>query len=114
MRVCVHAHHARRGARVCVPAGQLNTSFKRRYFVLNGGKLSYFDSDDAKAPKGSIDVHAIRDVRVSGRHTRPSPTPGAPPPIEIETGDRSWVVAAPSADEHEMWMRVLRRAADLD
>lgn len=58
-------------------------------------------------------MNAIRNVAVSARHARPSATP-VPPAIEVETADRSWVVAAPTQAEHEMWLRALRRAADLE
>ena len=44
--------------------GQVNTDFKKRYFLLHGAQLTYYESEEAAAsgakPKGQALVEAIR------------------------------------------------------
>ena len=47
--------------------GQVNTAFQRRYFLLNGSTLTYYDSEEGakrgKTPKGQLSVVSVGHAR---------------------------------------------------
>ena len=88
--------------------GHINTDFKRRYFLLHGGRLAYFDSVSAAAKgkaKGLVTVVKISHV--------PNGWPDVPPDkvtlaFRFDTAEnKPFVVYADSLDAKLAWMRAL-------
>jgi hypothetical protein len=79
--------------------GGSRTNWLRRWFVLNGSELTYYD-EDRKTKKGSLSLLTASDVRASMAPT----ADGAE--IEIVTADRLWRIRAESEEDMHTWLRV--------
>jgi hypothetical protein len=75
--------------------GQINTGFQTRYFVLRGGKLSYFEAPKDTTPKGTI------DVRVAKLHVDASNE------LKIAVPGRVYIIRGQTNAERDEWMRAL-------
>ncbi len=79
-------------------------SWKRRFFVLVNDKLYYFEKENAKEPKGFIQLDrstAVNNTFVQGKQNC----------FAIKTGPRDFIVSAESVAEADDWIRVLSETA---
>jgi hypothetical protein len=79
-------------------------SWKRRFFVLVNDKLYYFEKENAKEPKGFIQLDrstAVNNTFVQGKQNC----------FAIKTGARDFLVSAESVAEADDWIRVLSETA---
>jgi len=78
-------------------------SWKRRFFLLEDGKLSYFKRESDKVPKGSINLESsghIRGVEYRGKKYI----------FQIQTPSRTYFMQADSAQERDNWVEALNGA----
>jgi len=99
---------------LCTPAdkrgylnklGEVDRTFQRRWFVLRGNLLFYFEGPDDSEPTGVIVLENCV-VSVSEHEDRYA--------FELSfggSGTRTYVLAADSQKEMEDWMRVLSRSS---
>ena len=94
--------------------GHVNLDFKRRYFVLLGGRLSYFESVEAASKgkaKGNVNVTGVFHFRPAGPRESQR---GGPPSEKVarafrfDTAERKpFVVIADTIAQKFGWMRAL-------
>ncbi len=93
--------------------GHMNTSYQRRYFLLHGAMVSYFDSEEAVAkgnkPKGDPIVARITHVRQSQVAELSAEKASLAFQFESIEGKR-FIVYAASADEKLGWLNKLGKA----
>ncbi|XP_022103960.1 rho GTPase-activating protein 24-like isoform X2 [Acanthaster planci] len=90
-------------------------SWQRRYFVLQGEYLHYFLREDDPRPLGSI---PLRNNRVEKRQVNLDEPgkllfeilPGSDGPSRLTPNHETFLLWAPSQQEVDEWMQVLRRA----
>jgi len=86
--------------------GAVNRSFQRRWFVLHGNLLFYFERPNAREPTGVIVTENC--VVCTSEHEEKCYA------FELSfggAGTRTYVLAADSQQEMEDWMRVLSRSS---
>ena len=113
-------------------------TWKKRYFILSGNGLFYFENENSTAQKGVLVLNngsEVSDDILSLEQNRRATEPNLPPVISIAftlfsggspsystsfyiTGDcysdgtsnnRTFVITAPSEKEKEEWMRAIRK-----
>ena len=80
--------------------GGCRTNWLRRWFVLKGTELAYYD-ETKKSKKGELSMTSTTDVRMSTAPTAEGHE------IEIETQDRVWRLRAESEEEMHSWLMAM-------
>ena len=88
-------------------AGEHNSAFKRRYFVLTADSLAYYKDEGDNLAAGSIviagaDVEAVLKTQV---HLNSRQLDGAPT-------NRTFYITAANESERDEWVRALHAAAE--
>jgi hypothetical protein len=78
--------------------GAHNPAWKRRYFVLRGRELAYYDAPSDRAPKGTVDP--ILDAGMATDETEPHC-------FFVATVDRRFQLRAASEHEMDAWLRAI-------
>ncbi|XP_056605567.1 arf-GAP with Rho-GAP domain, ANK repeat and PH domain-containing protein 2 [Triplophysa dalaica] len=78
---------------------QGNCVFQRRWVKLEGGNLTYYNSDKEMYSKGLIPISAIKQVRALGENK-----------FEVITSVRTFVFRAEKEGERHDWLEVLQSA----
>ncbi|EFA85933.1 protein serine/threonine kinase [Heterostelium album PN500] len=81
-------------------------SWKRRWFILRGGDLSYFKSKGDPTPLGVIHLNTVGHVKVSDRKKKNNG-------FEVQTPSRTFYISADTDDERHRWIDVLSHERDL-
>ena len=97
--------------------GEVNTSWKRRYFLLSSTEeghltLRYFKSEDAArtwSNGGAIELFADTEVRPSDLSSDASEAPHAHA-FEVVTHERTYHLAAASKDDLQGWLSALNKS----
>uniref|UniRef100_A0A8C5QJA1 Sesquipedalian n=1 Tax=Leptobrachium leishanense TaxID=445787 RepID=A0A8C5QJA1_9ANUR len=85
--------------------GEQNTAYKKRWFVLKGNLLFYFEDRESKEPVGVIvlEGYTVELCQSSEEYAFAITFNGA--------GSRTYILAAESPDEMESWVKALSRAS---
>jgi hypothetical protein len=84
--------------------GDLNRDFQRRWFVLKGNLLFYFQKKQDREPQGVIILEACSvQVSIHGRYCFEISFDGA--------GTRVYVLGADNDDEMQLWMKAISHAS---
>ncbi|XP_061419641.1 LOW QUALITY PROTEIN: unconventional myosin-X-like [Lethenteron reissneri] len=75
-------------------------SWKRRWFVLRGAVLTYYDGDAEEKPRGTVSVHAAREILDGG---------GRENGIDIVMNERKYHLVAESPEDASEWFSILSR-----
>ncbi|XP_058637762.1 arf-GAP with Rho-GAP domain, ANK repeat and PH domain-containing protein 2 isoform X2 [Onychostoma macrolepis] len=78
---------------------QGNCVFQRRWVKLEGGNLTYYNSDKEMYSKGLIPISAVKQVRALGENK-----------FEVVTSVRTFVFRAEKEGERQDWLEVLQSA----
>ncbi|KAK9972060.1 hypothetical protein ABG768_025391 [Culter alburnus] len=78
---------------------QGNRVFQRRWVKLEGGNLTYYNSDKEMYSKGLIPISAVKQVRALGENK-----------FEVVTSVRTFVFRAEKEGERQDWLEVLQTA----
>ncbi|XP_016142739.1 arf-GAP with Rho-GAP domain, ANK repeat and PH domain-containing protein 2 [Sinocyclocheilus grahami] len=78
---------------------QGNCVFQRRWVKLEGGNLTYYNSDKEMYSKGLIPISAVKQVRALGENK-----------FEVVTSIRTFVFRAEKEGERQDWLEVLQSA----
>ncbi|XP_077085632.1 arf-GAP with Rho-GAP domain, ANK repeat and PH domain-containing protein 2 isoform X1 [Siphateles boraxobius] len=78
---------------------QGNRVFQRRWVKLEGGNLTYYNSDKEMYSKGLIPISAVKKVRAQGENK-----------FEVVTSVRTFVFRAEKEGERQDWLEVLQSA----
>ncbi|RXN32713.1 arf-GAP with Rho-GAP ANK repeat and PH domain-containing 2 isoform X1 [Labeo rohita] len=76
-----------------------NCVFQRRWVKLEGGNLTYYNSDKEMYSKGLIPISAVKQVRALGENK-----------FEVVTSVRTFVFRAEKEGERQDWLEVLQSA----
>jgi len=88
--------------------GAFVKSWKRRYFVLDAIKLSYYTNEDKRQRRGVIRLVGLQDCRPSKR----SPAAHKRYYFDVITHTRVWNFFADSQREMNEWVQVIRQCCD--
>jgi uncharacterized membrane protein YgcG len=96
--------------------GRKRKNWKRRWFVLHGGKLSYYAKESAGATKGAMNISESAISVAGGANgavlgATPSPEGGRPFYFQVWNDFRVLHLAAADATELLSWRRALRGAS---
>ncbi|ESO12010.1 hypothetical protein HELRODRAFT_126496, partial [Helobdella robusta] len=85
--------------------GEVNKAFQRRWFVLTGNLLFYYDKRFDSEPIGVIvlEGYMVEMLESSGRYVFELVFPGV--------SSRTYILAADSQEEMESWMKALTCAS---
>jgi len=88
-------------------------SWKKRWFILYGKHLAYYERDDSTGPlgtlrpKGCIHIHEVStEPTVTSKYKPPAA------PFLLHAAERSFLLVAPSAADRESWCAALQRVND--
>jgi PH domain/WD domain, G-beta repeat len=85
--------------------GRVVKNWKRRYFVLSKGSLSYYENEDSVVPKGTMSLYGAAVVYVEPPKIDRSNC------IEITNPARSLFVSADTREELQGWALTIQREA---
>ena len=83
--------------------GHVVHNWKSRWFVLHRKHLSYFRSPKDSDPRGRIDMSMVTNIQVLAKDCRSNS-------FLIETETKSYICVAPSSDELDQWVKILKVA----
>jgi len=89
----------------------MGKSYKKRWFVLQGAMLTYFDSEAMAKPLGSVNLKACTNFGATdpSKHTSSSVARFAIFALEVISPSRTLVVIPESLDEQRLWTRQIMR-----
>jgi len=89
----------------------MGKSYKRRWFVLSGSLLTYFENEAMAKPLGSVNLKACTSFGASdpASHTKSSVARFAIYSMELVSPSRKLVIIPESADEQRTWTRFIMR-----
>jgi hypothetical protein len=100
----VHAHDHQAMEGWLSKLGEVNRSFKRRWFVLRDGRLRYFDKHGG-TEKGAI---AMRDCSTAVAHNTEDSSVEAAFTLLLASKERMYVLQASSSAEQAQWLQTLQ------